>query len=139
MASVQEKIKSLARAYHLRVIYAFGSRAREAKKMAEGSRKALRSSPSDLDIGILPADRLVVEEKVRIGLSLEDIFGVTRVDVVVLSEAPPFLAHEIVQGEILFAEDPDFEANYQLHVMRVASDLMPFEREKRSMILGEQR
>ncbi len=107
--------------------------------MADGSRKTFRPSPSDLDIGILPRDRLSVEEKVRIGLSLEDIFGVKRVDVVVLSEAPPFLALEIVQGELLFADDPDFEADYQLHIMRVASDLMPFERERRSMILGEKR
>jgi predicted nucleotidyltransferase len=139
MTSVQEKIKSLAREYRLLVIYTFGSRAREAKKMAEGSRKALVSSLSDLDTGILPAGRLSVEEKVRIGLSLEDIFGVLRVDVVVLSEAPPFLAFEIVQGEILYAEDPDFEAEYQLHVMRVASDLLPFEREKRAMILEDRK
>lgn len=139
MTEVETKIGSLAKTYRLRLIYAFGSRAREAKKMAEGSRKALRSSPADLDIGLLSRDRLSVEEKVRIGLALEDIFGVARVDVVVLSEAPPFLALEIVQGELLFADDPDFEADYQLHVMRVASDLMPFEREKRAMILGEQR
>ena len=138
MASVQRKIKSLARAYRLRLIYAFGSRAQEAKKMAEGRRKALASSTSDLDVGILPRDRLSVEEKVRIGLDLEDIFGVGRADVVVLSEAPPFLALDIVQSEILYAEDPDFEAEYQLHVMRVASDLLPFERQKRAMILGEQ-
>lgn len=139
MAAVQRKIESLARAYRLRIIYAFGSRAREAKKMAEGSRKALRASSSDLDIGVLPAGRLSVEAKVRIALSFEDIFGVPRADVVVLSEAPPFLALEIVQGELLYADDPDFEADYQLHVMRVASDLMPFEREKRAMILGERR
>ncbi len=139
MASVQNKVKSLARTYRLRVIYAFGSRAQEAKKLAEGSRKALRSTSSDLDIGVLPAGRLSVEAKVRIGLSLEDIFGVLRVDVVVLSEAPPFLAFEIVQGEILYAEDPDFEAEYQLHVMRVASDLLPFEREKRAMILEDRK
>jgi len=139
MTEVETKIGSLAKTYRLRLIYAFGSRAREAKKMAEGGCKTLRSSPTDLDIGLLSRDRLSVEEKVRIGLALEDIFGVARVDVVVLSEAPPFLALEIVQGELLFADDPDFEADYQLHVMRVASDLMPFEREKRAMILGEQR
>ena len=139
MTEVEIKIGSLAKTYRLRLIYAFGSRAREAKKMAEGGCKTLRSSSADLDIGLLPRDRLSVEEKVRIGLALEDIFGVARVDVVVLSEAPPFLALEIVQGELLFADDPDFEADYQLHVMRVAADLMPFEREKRAMILGEQR
>lgn len=139
MTPVQRKIKSLARSYRLRIIYAFGSRAREAKKMTEGKLKVLRPSPADLDIGILPRDRLSVEEKVRIELSLEDIFGVARVDIVVLSEAPPFLALEIVQGEILYADDPDFEADFQLHVMRVASDLLPFEHEKRAMILGERR
>jgi len=139
MASVKEKIRSLAKAYRLRIIYTFGSRAQEAKKMTEGRRKALASSTSDLDVGILPRDRLSVEEKVRIGLSLEDIFGVGRADVVVLSEAPPFLALDIVQGEILYAEDPDFEAEYQIHVMRVASDLLPFEREKRAMILEDRK
>jgi len=107
--------------------------------MVEGSRKALPASPSDLDIGVLPQGRLSAEEKVRIALSLEEIFGVPRVDVVVLPEAPPFLALEIVQGELLYADDPDLEAEYQLHIMRVASDLMPFERQKRAMILGGQR
>jgi hypothetical protein len=47
------------------------------------------------------------------------------------------LGLEIVKGEILYAEDSTFEAEYQLYIMKMAADLLPYERAKISMILGE--
>ena len=57
-------------------------------------------------------------------------------DVVVLPEAPVSLAVEIVLGEILYARDSTYEAEYQLYIMRMAADLLPYERAKQKMILG---
>jgi hypothetical protein len=89
-----------------------------------------------VDIGIKAERPLTVEEKVEIALFFEDLFKVNRVDVVVLPDAPVFLALEIVSGEILYMQDDTYEAEYQLYIMRMAADLLPYEREKQKMIMG---
>jgi len=58
------------------------------------------------------------------------------VDVAVLPEGPVSLAAEIVTGEILCARNSTYEAEYQLYIMGMAADLLPYEREKQKMILG---
>ncbi len=126
----------MAAKYGLQIIYAFGSRAKEAKEAVEGPIERLSSTPSDLDIGVKPERPLTVEEKVEIAIFFEDLFDLPRVDVVVLPEAPVSLAAEIVLGEILYARDSTFEAEYQLYIMRMAADLLPYERAKQKMILG---
>jgi len=133
---LKEKIAQMAAKYGLQVIYAFGSRAKEALEAVEGRREGLSSSPSDLDIGVKAEGPLTVEEKVEIAIFFEDLFDLPRVDVVVLPEAPVSLAVEIVLGEILYASDSTYEAEYQLHIMRMAADLLPYERAKQEMILG---
>jgi uncharacterized protein len=133
---MKEKITQMAGQYGLQIIYAFGSRAKEALEAGEGRLDRLSPTPSDLDIGVKPERRLTVEEKVEIAIFFEDLFDLPRVDVVVLPEAPVSLAVEIVTGEILYARDPTYEAEYQLYIMRMAADLLPYEREKQKMILG---
>lgn len=132
----REVIGRIAEKYDLQIVYAFGSRAKEALAAVEGRIDRLPEGLSDLDVGIKGRRPLTVEEKVEIGILLEDLFGVTRVDVVVLSEAPVFLAVDIVSGEVLFAQDSTYEAEYQLFVLRRAAELMPYEKAKREMILG---
>jgi predicted nucleotidyltransferase len=136
MQGVKEKIEQIAAKYGLQVIYAFGSRAKEALEVVEGRIASLSSTPSDLDIGVKPERHLTVEEKVEIAIFFEDLFDLPRVDVVVLPEAPVSLAVEIVTGEILYARDSTYEAEYQLYIMRMAADLLPYERDKQKMILG---
>jgi predicted nucleotidyltransferase len=133
---MKEKIGQMAAKYGLQIIYAFGSRAKEAKEAAEGRIERFSSTPSDLDIGVKPERPLAVQEKVEIAIFFEDLFDLPRVDVVVLPEAPASLAAEIVLGEILYARDSTFEAEYQLYIMRMAADLLPYERAKQKMILG---
>ncbi|MFH1945074.1 MAG: hypothetical protein ABIJ35_12490 [Acidobacteriota bacterium] len=67
----------------------------------------------------------------------EDLFDISKVDVIDLQEAPVFLALEIVEGELLYACDDYLEAEYQLYVMRRAAEIFPFERQVRAMILGQ--
>ena len=136
MSKIKNELKQLAEKYSLQIIYAFGSRAKEALDLVEGKIKRLSKGVSDLDIGIKPERRLNVEEKVEIALALEDIFDVSRVDLVVIPEVGVFLALEIVKGELLYAKDAVYEAEYQLYIMRQAAELIPYERMRQRMILG---
>jgi len=136
MSDIERQLKELARRYGIQIIYAFGSRAKEALEIIECKREVLSPGPSDLDIGIKPERKLTVEEKVEIALVLEDIFNIHRVDLVVIPEVRTFLAFRIVTGELLYAQDPVYEAEYQLYIMRKAADLLPYEKERQKMILG---
>jgi predicted nucleotidyltransferase len=136
MPGIKEIIGQIAAKYGLQIIYAFGSRAKEALEVVEGRVERLSSAPSDLDMGVKPERPLTVQEKVEIAIFFEDLFDLPRVDVVVLPEAPVSLAAEIVLGEILYAKDSTYEAEYQLYIMRMAADLLPYERAKQKMILG---
>lgn len=136
MNRIKEQIRGIASRYGLQIIYAFGSRAKEAFDLAEGKIERFSSAPSDLDIGVKPERPLTVEEKVKIAILFEDLFDVSRVDLIVIPEVPIFLALEIVTGEILYVQDPTYEAEYQLYIMRLAADLLPYERMKQEMIMG---
>ena len=136
MPGLKEIIGQVAAKYGLQIIYAFGSRAKEALEVVEGRIERLSPTPSDLDMGVKPERPLTVQEKVEIAIFFEDLFDLPRVDVVVLPEAPVSLAAEIVLGEILYAKDSTYEAEYQLYIMRMAADLLPYERAKQKMILG---
>jgi hypothetical protein len=136
MNGVKGEIREIARHYGLQIVYAFGSGAKEALDMVEGKTSRFDSSGSDLDIGIKPQHPLSVEDKVKIAIQFEDLFDVSRVDLVVLPEAPISLALEIVTGELLYMEDPTQEAEYQLYIMRQAADLLPYIKMKQDMILG---
>ena len=129
-------INGLASAYDLQIIYAFGSRAAEARDFIAGTIERLSHGSSDLDIGVTSARRLTVQEKVELAVFFEDLFNVPRADVVVIPEAPITLAFRIVTGELLFAQDTTYEAEYQLYIMRMAADLEPFEKEMTRLTLG---
>ena len=137
MKKIKEEIKNIASRYGLQIIYAFGSRAKEALDLVEDRIEHFSSTPSDLDIGVKSERPLTVEEKVEITILFEDLFDVPRVDLIVLSEAPVSLSLEIVTGEILYVQDTTFEAEYQLYIMRRAADLLPYEQMKQRMIMGD--
>jgi predicted nucleotidyltransferase len=133
---MKDQVIQIATQYHLQIIYAFGSRAKDALDLIEGRIERLTPTASDLDIGVKPERPLTVEEKVEIAIFFEDLLNVPRVDVVVIPEAPIFLALEIVTGEVLYRQDATHEAEYQLYIMRRAAELLPYERLKQEMILG---
>jgi predicted nucleotidyltransferase len=132
----KSKLASLADEFNLQVIYAFGSRAKEIFNTVHQKKHLPPASKSDLDIGIKPEKPLSVQEKVKIAIFFEDLFDVPKADVIEISEAPITLALEIVQGELLYARDENYEAEYQLYIMSRAADLMPYERQKHKMIVG---
>ena len=136
-----DSLAGLCRQHGVAIAYAFGSRAREVRDWLAGDGAVQLSGPSDVDIGVRPAPGVWwgVDEKVRLAIALEDLFGCGRVDLVVLPEADPFVAVEIIRGERLFSRD-EYEADeYDLYVLRRAGDLIPLERERLELIMQGQR
>lgn len=136
---LQQELRGLAGRESLTTVYAFGSRAAELVETSQAGRPSLAPSDSDLDIAVVakPGRRLTIQDKVRITQAIEDLVGISRVDLVVLPEADPFLAANIVRGERLFAADSDVADEYELYILRRAGDLAPLERERQALILGE--
>jgi hypothetical protein len=134
--ALRTRLEDFCRVRDLDALYVFGSRAEEVYRSLEADRLAPGGSSSDVDIGILPAESVVlpVDRKVAIAAGLEDLLGVSRVDLVVLPEADPFLAVNVIRGERLFIRDARRIDEYELFVLRRAGDLAPFERERLAMI-----
>ena len=137
---LQEEFCEICDRHDIDLVYAFGSRAGEVRASLYGTGKMDKSTKADVDIGIKPSPKrraMSVREKVEIALEIENLLGVERVDLVILSEADPFLAANIVRGERIFSRDPYSAEEYELYILRRAGDLAPLERERLSMIFAE--
>ena len=135
-ATRADGLAELCRQSGVAIVYVFGSRAREVRDWVNGDGAGQLSGAPDVDVGVRPQPevRWDVVDKVRLAIDLEDLFGCGRVDLVVLPEADPFLAAEIIRGERLFSRD-EYEADeYDLYVLRRAGDLIPLERERLALI-----
>jgi predicted nucleotidyltransferase len=133
------RISAFCERHGIESLHAFGSRAREIADWVEGKRPALARSSADVDIGALPRDgrKLSIREKSTIATELEEIFQAGRVDLIVLPEADPFLAANVIRGERLYCRDAYAADEYELYVLRRADDLAPLERERLSLIEGK--
>jgi predicted nucleotidyltransferase len=138
MTEIQTALESLCRRYGVISLYAFGSRASEALQRVTGEREDFEPSSSDLDIGAMPAADVDfgARARVRFGAELEDLLQVPRVDLVVLSEASPFLAADVIRGELLYCDDLDRQSHEELYILRVAGDLAYFEEQRLAGILS---
>jgi predicted nucleotidyltransferase len=136
---VHRSLVQLCRQYRLDILYAFGSRAKEVKAMVAENWVALPEKTSDVDIGIKPAKNvnLSVRRKVELAQALEELFGVPRVDLLVIPDVDPFLAANIIRGERLFADNEYLADEYDLYILRRAGDLAFLQREKLSLILDK--
>lgn len=137
-SAAQGSLQSICQTYDVAILYAFGSRAKEAAHFLLGDPFPWRASPSDLDLGIkaLPGRSWSGWEKVDLAFALETFFDFQPVDLVSLDDAGPFLAAEIVSGERLWTDDEYLADEYDLYVLRRAGDLEPFERERARLLLG---
>ncbi len=136
----QQELQRVARRFFIEIVYAFGSHSREAFDWIRGKERQLNfPRGADLDIGVKQRQgtNLHVSQKVQLALALEDLFSAPRIDLVVIPEADPFLAANIIRGERLFAEDEYLADEYELYILRRAGDCVPLERERMALILGE--
>jgi len=141
MTERKRRLNQIAEKFGIDIIYAFGSHAKEVAECLKGERSGLSISPlSDVDVGVKPSSGtyLTVKEKVHLGMALEDLFSVNRVDLVVITEADPFLAANIIRGERIYCEDEYQADEYDLYILRRAGDLVPLERERISLIMEKE-
>src|SRR4030042_5416012 len=105
MKSRHQGLEQICEQFGVLTLYVFGSRAKEIRNLLEGHQNISLLSSSDVDIGVkvISGGKFSVAEKVDLALALEDLFGCKRVDLVILSEADPFLAAEVIRGQRLFA------------------------------------
>lgn len=134
-----ERLQQICVESGVAALYAFGSRAQEVSRWLTGQRFDLGSSRSDVDLGVKAVADITwsVAEKVRLAVALEELLGCQRVDLVVLGEADPFVAAEVIRGERLYARNETTADEYDLYVLRRAGDLAPLERERVALVLQE--
>jgi predicted nucleotidyltransferase len=139
MTRLQEQLNQICTRYRIEIMYAFGSRSGQVQNFLNARGEIDKESPSDADIGvkISGAFPLSIRDKVNLTSELEQFLGVGRVDLVVLSEADPFLAANVVRGERISCGDDYLADEYELYVLRRAGDLAPMERERLSLIFKE--
>ena len=138
MKERKKNLNQIAVKFDLDIIYTFGSHAKEVLEWVEGKGLTFSVPPlSDVDIGVKPSleVELSVKEKVHLALALEDLFSVNRVDLVVVTEADPFLAANIIRGERIYSKDEPEADEYDLYILRRAGDLVPLERERIAIIM----
>jgi predicted nucleotidyltransferase len=134
--NLEKVLVHLCEQYALDSLYAFGSRGQSAARSIQTD-TPMPVSESDLDIGVLPRNMLSVSKKIELALALESLFGVSRVDLVILPEADPFLAANIIRGERLYARNAYQSDEYELYILRRAGDLSPLERERMTIVMRE--
>ncbi len=139
-ASREESLEKLCEDFGIDILYVFGSRSKEVADLLGDETLTLSAGLSDVDIGVrlIHGKKLTVKEKSLLSILLEDLSGATRVDLVILSDADPFLASNIVRGERLYAKNENGADEYELYIMRRAGDLIPLERERERLIFKEE-
>jgi predicted nucleotidyltransferase len=136
----KESIEKICKDFAIDILYVFGSRSKEVVDLITDETLTLSQGLSDVDIGVrlIPGKKLTVKEKSLLSIALENLFGVTRVDLVILSDADPFLAANIIRGERLYAGDEYRADEFELYIMRRAGDLVPLENERERLIFKEE-
>jgi predicted nucleotidyltransferase len=134
----QQALENLCRQAGVAILYVFGSRADEVREWLLEPQRQLARGPSDIDIGVLlrPNPLWSVRDTVQLMQDLEELFGVSRADLVLLESADPFVAANVIRGHRLFAADEHAADEYDLFVLRRAGDLIPLERERMDFIFG---
>ena len=103
--------------------YLFGSQ-------AEGTARA----SSDIDLAVLLSPNLTTAERFRTQLKLidecGDVFQRSEVDVVILNEASPLLAYEVVKhGKLLYEDEATHPAvDFAVYTLSRYADTIPFRR-----------
>ena len=135
---IRQNIIDICSRYEIADLYVFGSRSREIVQRCANI-PVQSKNDSDIDIGVLPVymKTWTPEKRIDLTIELEEIFMTRRIDLVMLSEAAPFLALDIIRGELLYTNDADCQARYELFILRRAGDLTPFKKARSKMILEE--
>ena len=117
-----EQLQQLFSTYEVVLAYLFGSQ-------AEGKAGPL----SDVDIAVLLGSQVDRERWFQVQLDLmgelTSLFHRNDVDVVILNQATPVLAHEVVRfGQVLYEAQPGTRGDFEMSVLRRYADTEPLRR-----------
>jgi len=97
-----------------------------------GSQATGKTGPlSDIDIAIFFDERLGPDERFNLRLDvlgkLTDLFKTDEIDLVVLNDAPPLLAHRIIKdGNLIFCGDDKLRVEHEVNVIMKYLDWKPY-------------
>lgn len=133
----REQLNHFCETHGVAVLYVFGSRADDVYRWLCEESFVLAPGPSDVDVSVYLTDgmRWTIQQKVAFAQSLEELLGVTQVDLGVLNDAEPFFAADVVRGNRLYARSERQADEYDLYILRRAGDLAPFKREHMAHVL----
>ena len=118
-----QKIQQICDRFSLDLLYAFGSRGRELKRIVDGQTEEpdpTNRADFDLAVKMSPGKRLNARDKSRLAIEFEELFKIRQVDLVAIEEVDPFVATNIIRGERLFCRDEYHADNYELYLLRRA-------------------
>ena len=119
MDALGPQLESLFRQHPVQLAYLFGSQA-----------TGCTHAESDIDIAVLLAASLTADERFTVRLTLigalSHLFGTDHVDVVVLNEASPLLAYEVLRnGVLLYCSDDNTRVDFQVRALCAYEDTAP--------------
>ena len=109
------------------ILYLFGSRADDGRRMLADER--VEKQGSDLDVGVVferPPGSL--EQLSGLQIALEDVFAPLRVDLVPLDQVDALFQSRAIDGHRVFTSNGHRADVFELNVMRQAADLLPIQR-----------
>ena len=108
-------------------LYLFGSRADDGRRALAG--EVLDGQGSDLDVGVyFSAGVSGPAELAGLQVALEDVFAPLRVDLVPLAFVDALFQFRAIDGQRVFAADPERADRRELVIMRRAAELLPIQR-----------
>ena len=121
------RISRLCETHQILALYLFGSRADDGLRILSG--ELLSPGGSDLDLGAVfrhaPGDPM---RRADLQVALEDLFAPLRVDLVPLQRVDPLFQFGAISGHRVAAPDSTRADEYELEIMRQASELLPIQR-----------
>jgi uncharacterized protein len=86
---------------------------------------------SDIDIAVLlaegPSEHDLFKQELALGGLLDSVFSPTRVDLVVLNRAGPFIAFQVLKtGKLVLDNDPDTRSLFVMHALNRYYDQKPY-------------
>jgi predicted nucleotidyltransferase len=122
ISQYEDQLRQVFAAHGVALAYLFGSQ-------AEGKAGPL----SDVDVAVLLGAQVERKQWLQVQLdligALVGLFHRGDVDVVILNEATPVLAHEVVQsGRVVYETDPGTRVDFELSVLRRYVDTAPLRR-----------
>lgn len=125
---IQQLVSEVARTDpRIVAVYLFGSRT-----------KGEEHPTSDVDLAVLFDEPQGLQDLVGLEIRFEDALD-TKVDLIDVGKARPFLALDAISGERIYCTDSRRCDEFDLYVLRRAGDLAPFAKERRRMLLDPER